>query len=410
MEPLQNQFPPDNPSSPPLTPPPTNIPGHTLPHPPAYPVPNPKFYLLKLVCISFALLMSIGSIGYYFLSHLPKQAMAKEYLENISQDFNQVQAQLFHFLGAFTEVSDSLTTSKEAFYEITTSRHYFEAVSDTKKDIEDIQSTLTLIELAKDHQSNNPPPPEFIDLDQKLTDYYQASLEGLTLLLEFEQLQLAMLEASGDDLNTQIASVSAIFTSQTQWATASAYFAQVSILAQEATTRFEQITDIPSEHLYYYQTMFEYHQDLAQTSQTLARQLQASTHGDGQEFLKTFSEFSERNIDRNSKREADTRQMVEQSPIQTWFAKAAALQEEISSSLSILLQKYGVEPTTPSPTSSSPAQPEATTSANLPEATSSATPTTPQSKFEIDPIPEATDSTTLNQSSSKLPPNEQVLE
>lgn len=118
-------------------------------------------------------ILLIGGMSVIYFSWLAPIAQAKEYLQETSNDFQVIQAKLQQYETAFNPLAKSFEVSREAFFEITSSRPYLETIKHAKQDIEDIRVTLQLIEEARQTKKNLKVPEKFITLDQQLGTYYE---------------------------------------------------------------------------------------------------------------------------------------------------------------------------------------------------------------------------------------------
>jgi len=302
------------------------------------------------------------------------EAQAREYVRKVEKDLQLIQKRLIYYKGAFTALSQSSKTSKQAFYEITTSRKYFEAVEDTKQDIKDINSTLNLIAEAKQRKSKLKVPISLVYFDQQLSDYYNQTEQGMRLLLEHEEFQLKMLNASGDELNKKVQELDSIFSLPNPRKDMINLFADMTTLAELSVQEFKNIHPIPESETGFYQFLLEYHQDLLQTVKKMGQELQQANETGDTTYATTASHFSERTQSRNSQIKEASQKWIDTSQIKTLFEEVAFLEIWLTNELKVLKKidwnKENPEAPIISPTST------ATPSALPIPATTSATPAT----------------------------------
>lgn len=299
-----------------------------------------------LLSLAFFLLL-VSSIILLIAFFFTPKAQAREYLEQIAQDFQKIQDKLTHYQGGFVVLNDSFAQSQQAFYEIVNTRNYFESVKDTQQDIEDIENTLALIEQAKQDKAELETPENLITLSQMIDQYYQQAEAGLNLLLEFEKFQMQMLNASGDGLNQRLKDLDASINQEVLRDNLITLFTDVNRLAEESAAAFNAIEDIPEISQQSYQAKRQYHNDLAQTTGAAKEALLKKTNQGDAEFISILTEFFKRNQQSNQAVQERAKQMVENSPIKIYFKEALILEvkinHELREQIDILNAKLTVE-------------------------------------------------------------------
>jgi len=326
-----------------------SLPQQPIVTPPPPSPPKSKRRKVFLFSGIFFLFLALTLSAYLLFLKTPT-ALAQEYLHTVNADFKTIQERLIYYKGAFTTVSESAQTSRGAFYELTNSIDYFSAVEDTAQDITDIKETLILISSALESKSNLVVPKELEEFDSKLTEYYTKSQAALEQLLEHEEFQMTMLNASGNELNSGLKDFDALINNkviyspeegaQIVYNTASA--------SKESAQRFNQITNVPDFDKKYFAYMNDYHQDLAKTLSEFEELLLAGTENDAVLFAQKLIEFIQRNLEREEQRQANTENMFEESDLRVMFDETAILEQSISNELVALLIKYDVVVSDPS--------------------------------------------------------------
>ncbi len=335
-------------------------------------LPPAKKSILKYVFLAVVSSVLIFAMGATYLFWWIPQAQAKEYIAKTSEDFEAIQEIIQKYEGAFVDISESFRISQGAFYEITATRNYVGAVADTKKDIEDINETLARIKKAVETKAELSVPESMETFDKYLSDYYGNIEEGMKLLLDYEKLQMDMLNASGDELNKELEKMDLILTKGGLRVEITNYLNSVTNLAQESVTRFQQIDNIPEIHQKYYLSKLDYHKDLLETTGVLENKYQIGTGAGDQEATDIALAFSERNKERNNLQKKDSEYFVRNSPIKQLFEDSVKLETKIQEEFTSLKIKYGIEE-----------PPEATSSAKPNGSTTSATPWTVTGKDTI---------------------------
>ena len=311
-----------------------------IPHPPLI----QKFKIKYLIIPGIPLIL-IFSLSFGYLFWWVPKAQAEEYLEETSNDFQTVQAKVQKYEVAFTDITKSFETSREAFYEITKSRSYFDALEDTKQDIEDINQTLQIISEAKTTKKNLEIPKDLMSLDNKLDEYYSQVESGMKLLLEFEEFHMNMLKASGGDFNRELLRVDSVFKTGAERIEVLNYLTRLSQLADEALKRFDQlqIHDLPQFHKEYYQTQKNQHTILAQTIESVTAEIKRGTIEGDETAVKLILESVEKNKLKNESRVKASEEFIKNSIIKSFFDKAVELEQIINEEFQVLKEKYGLE-------------------------------------------------------------------
>ena len=291
--------------------------------------------------IIFILALIVATFAIISLLQKAPDVKAKEYLQAVASDLQTITNKIDYFKGSFIGVSESLQTSKGAFYEITSSIDYFSALEDTKQDIIDINSTLDLIHKVQEAKKQLEVPQELESFDAKLTDYYQKSEESLNLLYSFENFQMTMLEASGINLNNKLKDrydlVKDPNTDRKKWIE---ILSDLVNQSNEAVIRFNNINNVPETELDYYGFMNEYHVDLADTMKKLYGYLSLNTKEGDENFIIEVMNFSQRNIERDNARQKSTEEKFDKSKIKELFMEIDLLEKTILAELDILADKY----------------------------------------------------------------------
>jgi hypothetical protein len=250
---------------------------------------------------------------------------------------------MHYFEGAFVPLTETFRTSRTAFYEITTPQNYFNAVTDTRQDIEDIQTVLTLIAQAKDNKKHLKVPKDLSGLNTQIEAYYDKIDQSLTLLLEFENLQLQLLESSGDDLNRQLDSLSSYLTgNQTTREEMISRFKSIGELTHVSLSKFA-VVKVPQSHQNYYDLIVSFHKDIVQTADLAVNQLEQNSQAADAEFAATILNFSSRNQERNIKLQENSLDWTESSGIKTLFEEAVSIEEEILRLFNEQKHKYNID-------------------------------------------------------------------
>lgn len=338
--------------------------------------PN-KISKIKYFASAFTSILLIFSLSFlYFFKWVP-DSQAKEYLEQTGQDFADIQNSLKNSSEIFSQVSDSLALSKEAFSEISTLRKFSDAAEDTKSDMEDISNTLTILEEAKQTRANLKVPKQLEEFDAKLLDYYENVGKGMQLLLEHEQFQQKLQQASGDEVYTELDKLFTEYTKPHPTVEVHAYLLNLSRLAKESADRMATVKVIPPGNEATTQLLIEYHRDLQNTAANMASEL--LTGRNQRTFDQYLFDHFERNRQRNSTIKTEAIKYVQESPIKGHLDLSEKLQEELVSQFNELKEIYGLDEINLNQVpqeSSESAQPVATSSAEAaspsPESTQSA--------------------------------------
>lgn len=294
------------------------------------------------------------SLAVYRTRNAPN-VQAQEYLTSVGRSLYLVQDKLDYYLKGFTDIKNSVDTSRTAFYEITTNRDYFSAQTDTQADIAEISTTLEILYTALEEKQQLEVPAVLADFDIQLTKYYSDSITALELLLKHEQFQKQMLDTSGDELNQGLKEIDTLFN---QPETAVSYdellqiIADTAQLAQISARKFANLDPVPEIDGIYYELMNDYHQDLALTLTKMAVFLRQGDDTSLEQLAQEMLAFSQRTKERERRRENDARILVENSSLQRQFEALNGQEQALDQAFEqlLLIHQVNLPSTTPAPT------------------------------------------------------------
>jgi hypothetical protein len=297
-----------------------------------------KLKLLIILTLSF-ILAGVGFV-YLFINAVGAEA---KYLEATAFNLNMVREKASYYEAAFIDLTHSYESSKEAFYEMTSLRKYFDALEDTRQDIEDIEETLNLVNKSIKDKDEIVIPEEVAVLNSRIDRYYKLIYESLSILLKHQYLQMKMLQASGGDLNVEIQRLDKIFAKEISFEELEDCLEKVSVLADVSVEKFKKIEDIPESEASYYNRMLDYHQDLASTSKLLLKNLKQNTAESAYGFMENSIAFSSRNLERDEIGRKETESWMNESGIREKFEEASLVEEKIIAEYNLLAEKYGLK-------------------------------------------------------------------
>lgn len=299
-----------------------------------------SFYFILISFVAISLIISTG-LWYLFL-HIP-QAQAKQYLEETSKYFNIIQKKLNDYQGNFDPLSKSFAKSKTAFTEVTGNPSYEEAVEDTKQDIIDIHETLQLINEARKTKESLKVPQDLKLLDQDLNNYYEKIEKSMLLLLEFEDLQTKMLNASGAKLNQEELKINSLVKNGVSRQVLVDYFENLSKLSSKATAEFKTIIPPADENLKkYHEIMLDHHEDVATSTAAIAKEISNSNMESDKAAYEQMVQLSNRTTSRDLLRQQTAKDFASNSPIRILIEKATIIETQITKEFYVLKEKYNV--------------------------------------------------------------------
>lgn len=331
---------------------------------------NSKGKLLGLVLSFFITVILIAAIGGAYYFWLVPQAKAKEYISNVGADIASIHKNLKAVSSIFVQTENPLEKPEEALNEITLSRNYTDAQKDTKEDIAEIKKSLDLIKTAGEQKAKIQIRSKDInELNGLVEEYLSKSEEALKSLLAHQEFQQKLLNAYGDNLETELLKVDEVLKEGFDRKTVAAYFQGLSQLSKQSSSEMNLIPDVPPEEAEYFAVKKEYLDDLSTTSDLLAKLYEQGNTASDKTAQETILDISERNKERNDRISKASQDFVANSTSRKKFDEAKELYKKITDKINELKVKYKVEIEIED--SSSPL-PESTTSA-IPQATSSAT-------------------------------------
>jgi hypothetical protein len=336
---------------------------NNLPTPPAQITENTeskKFKLKHLILLFFLGIFTFSFIGYYFLALAPS-AEAKEYLRDSSEKFGYVMRKAHFFSDKFTK---SIEKTRETFNEITTSVDYDQSKIDTQEDIEDINKALKLISEAKKRKEKLKIPQELKPFNDKLDTYYKNTEEVLSLMLIHQKLQMAMLNAYGDELSIETKKANTIIKSPKSVEELTNFLDNISSLSAQSVERFKALAPVPEEERSFYDIKLLEVEDLATTLSSASSQLKLGTGFAGKNSAMLILGLSERMIERDKLLSKISQDYVNNSKVSTLFKENEILEKEIISDFQTLGEKYDIK-TQITPMPSITSTPEASPSARL---------------------------------------------
>jgi hypothetical protein len=329
----------------PSTQPPTyQPPPQTLPTPTVVPI-SPKHKLFPKVLIVLLILVVLFSTSIGYLFWYTPRVQAKEYLVSTSSDFFTIQQKLSSFQDSFNPLSQSYNKSKTAFYEITESRSYSDAQTDTQQDIKDITDTLDLIRQAKETKSNLSVPHELEQLDQLLDEYYDSAEKSLISLKAYEEFQIGLLTASGDKFNTEVGKFIPVMQNAQSRQEQITYLNNLTQVANQSADNIKKLVPPDDNQKTYQNLFFEYTYDTATTSAAVASLIAVGDTASDTLATQHIIDLSGRNIIRNNQVKQNSQDYVTNSPIKKQFEANTATEISINDLFKSLKEKYSLNQT-----------------------------------------------------------------
>jgi len=343
---------------------------------------NPKGHLLGLVLSGFVTVLLITAIGGAYYFWLVPQAKAKEYISSVGTNIASINKNLAEVNSIFTQILDPLAKPEQSLNEITISRNYADAQKDTKQDIADIKKSLDLIKTADEQKEKiQIRSADIQELDNLVNEYFEKSQDALKTLLTHQEFQLKLLDAHGDMLEAELEKVDEVLK-ETDHKIIVSYFNSLSSLAKQSSEKMNSVTNVPHEEAEYFAVKKEYLDDIATTSDLLAKLFEEGTPKSDKTAAEAILSLSARNKERDIRISSYSQNYAEKSEARKKFDGSKDLYKKINEKIEELKVKYKVNlkieddnpklETTASATPFSTASADATTSASS-QASKSAT-------------------------------------
>ena len=297
----------------------------------------------KNLLISIVITVFTMSAIFGYMIYSAPRAYAQEYLENISEDIAQVSNEMEYFLNGFDDLTASVDETREAFYEITSTKSYEEAKIDTKEDITTIINTIELINSTRDTKSQyNDLPNEFIEFNKALDSYLDQNNKALDILLTHQEFKQEMLEASGDDFNTKINELTKKVANDEFQAEDFELFKDISSEASAAVERFESLIDVPVTEKGSYELKIEYHAFIALKFDEVYKNV-SSENPDIQIIDMMFNEINDYVMSKNEQVNINAEKYVTESDIVELFKNADTVFSIMNNETAKLNEKFNAE-------------------------------------------------------------------
>ena len=258
-----------------------NTPPPIIPHPvPNFEIPvvqpfaqNPppaqkKFGLKKILIPLLALILIFSLTFSYFFWWVPK-AQAEEFIEKTKESFLEVNKEVDKYFSEFADIKEKGAIALSSFYEFNKLRiDYYEAVSDNKQDINDIETVLPKVKAAVAEIESLEKPQKVEKLSVALLDYYSNLEKVLEELLKIQKDTQQIMAANGnalydatkiveDEINNNIGG----YIDRTKFV---AELRAISPLAKSAEERMKGLSNLGPDGqgfsnrvIFYYQTLQE---------------------------------------------------------------------------------------------------------------------------------------------------------
>lgn len=301
---------------------------------------KPKFpiKLLLTILVIFIFLISL-TLTYYFF-HVPR-TRAQVYVVKVSDDYKEVIKNVKKVGTDVGNVATSFELAKGSFFEIPNLRTYSESKVDTKQDVVDIQNTISKIDDAIENKSKIPKPEEVIDLNTKLDEYYSALKDAMNIMLEYENFQIKMLNAEGDEINLQYEKFDDVYNAGVINAEVIAYYKNLAELGRAALTRYNDIGEPPADQAKFFQYILVSLQDRTDTMEQVSQYLSSAENiglANG-----ALLGLSQRQVIRNEANQESANEIVKNSKLKTAFDKAIMQENTLKGSMKILKKKYKID-------------------------------------------------------------------
>ncbi|OGK62950.1 hypothetical protein A2334_06235 [Candidatus Roizmanbacteria bacterium RIFOXYB2_FULL_38_10] len=277
---------------------------------------------LKLLKLGALLLVFTIMVIAVVKKNSVRTVSAKEFMEQTNNDLNSIVGKIHFYQNSFAKVGKLFGETQTAFYEITTSRTYFESVKDTKKDIRDIQNLLHQIEQLQSKRKQVNPPKELEVLAQNLDEYHITIHSALEKLLIHEQTQEKLLGLSTERYNQLLDRLSSV----KDGAEFVNLILEINPLAQKVIRDMDSYS-LPEAEKAIFANVIKQHRLQADTFATLAQLIQSQDPNMKAKFDSIINDFSSK---MDTLKKSDAAEIyVKISPIGSEFKTALSLEKKI---------------------------------------------------------------------------------
>lgn len=302
---------------------------------------KPKYRLIIILPILISMLVAILAVLYYFVIFVPGKE-AKIFVSEVSKDFESVVNSV-RKVGSDQGNSNSLEISKGYFFEIPNLRAYSESKLDTAQNVISIKDTILKIDAVIEHKTNLHTPLTVEDLNTKADRYYGDLKSAMNNLLDYENFQLKILGAQGDEYNSQLEEFADMSKAGVNRTVLVAYFAKLVELGDASLGRLKNIGAAPKDENNFYHFVVDSDQDRTDSAR---KALAYMTVGDARSDLlsvKVMQDYQDRQEVRNINNKNDIDAILKSSQLKAAFDKALFQEESFKEGLSSYYKKYGME-------------------------------------------------------------------
>lgn len=301
-----------------------------------------RFKLKVVIPVLIFVFLAISTSWAYFFVFVPK-AQAQEFIDTVSKDYYGVKGAIKKISQNYGDVSNSFEISKGAFFEITTLRTFQESKIDTAQDILDIADTLTKVSAARENKAKLEVPSDVSDLNSKLDAYYVELDTAMNFLLKYEQFQMEMIIAVGDEYNDKTEKLFDVYKTDTPRPVVLAYFNDLAALGDVAIGRLEKLGQPVPDQVEFYNYILVSEKDRIDTIKKMMPELAIGEAEHDEAANNILLEFAFRQEGRNADNKKSAQKVVEDSILRRSFDSVLSAESSLVTILDGLKEKYGIK-------------------------------------------------------------------
>ncbi len=300
----------------------------------------------KLSLVIFLVLLiaffaaSFAALFYFFF--LVPRTKAEVFVSAMSRNFDLTILDIQKLATNKESDENSFEITRGSFFVIPSLRNNTQIEKEIAQDTPSINAILTRIKLVKDQQSKLAKPLEVQDLNTKIDKYYSALNDAATVLNDYENFQVKIIEAQGSDYNAELAKFGEIYKAGTKRSDIIAYFTNLVGLGNKSIEKLKALGAPPKDQINFYHYVVDSDVDRTDSlKKVLANNAAVGINGDALSSA-TIADYLKRQEERDNNNIMSTKSLVESSLLKTSFDKVITQEDVMNEAFSSLKKKYGI--------------------------------------------------------------------
>lgn len=292
---------------------------------------------LILTLISGLLIILILPIYIFFWT---PRVEAKNYLNENYKDYKGIKGEIDGDLLAFYKQSNrDVGKSFDIFEDMKKSVTYEEALSNTRQDINLLEKAIKTIERAKGKKQKKELSISLESLDDYLDDYYDKADRALEVQLEYQEFQMDMIVANGQELEKKLLLMNELLSNYDpeSW---KVFFDELTPLVSDSYDNLKKLKSIPEMGRIYYDFRLNYLYDLKVMSEDVSKELGSSHVKNIEAAMELMIDFSEDLKLSEQARKTEMNDYLETSETFILIEELKSLEEKIDDEIQSISEKY----------------------------------------------------------------------